>query len=66
MVDIQTNVEFQSLTLSPTQSLGPPRFQIDVHDIHEIKFGRSTYAWKEGEINLPMALAPCPTRIRFD
>jgi hypothetical protein len=29
-VEIQSNLEFQSLTLSPTQSIGSPQFQIDV------------------------------------
>jgi hypothetical protein len=31
-VEITSNSEFQSLTSSPTQSLGPPRLQIDVKD----------------------------------
>jgi hypothetical protein len=29
-VEVQSNSEFQSLSSSPTQSLGPPRLQIDV------------------------------------
>jgi hypothetical protein len=48
-VKIQSNSEFQSLTSSPTQSLGPPRLQINVQDAYEIRFGCSTYAQKEGE-----------------
>jgi hypothetical protein len=35
-VEIQSNSEFQSLTLSPTQSPGLPRLQIDVHDAYKI------------------------------
>jgi hypothetical protein len=31
-VEVQANSEFRSLTLSPTQSLGPPCLQIDVQD----------------------------------
>jgi hypothetical protein len=31
-VEIQSNSEFPSLTLSPTQSLGPPQIQCDIHD----------------------------------
>jgi hypothetical protein len=58
MVEIQSNLEFQSLTSSPTQSLGPPRLQIDVHDVYEIGFGRSTYSRKEEEINVLLALVP--------
>jgi hypothetical protein len=46
-VEIQSNLEFLSLTLSPTHSPGPPRLQIDVQDVYDIRFGRSTYARKE-------------------
>jgi hypothetical protein len=35
-VEIQSNSEFQNLTMSPTRSLGPPRLQIDVQDPCEI------------------------------
>jgi hypothetical protein len=45
-MEIQSNSEFQSLTLSLTQSLGPPWLQIDVHDAYNIIFGCSTYAQK--------------------
>jgi hypothetical protein len=45
-VEIQSNLEFQSLTSSSTQSSGPPRLQIYVHD---------AYAQKEDEITFPMA-----------
>jgi hypothetical protein len=31
-VEVQANSESRSLTLSPTQSLGPPCLQIDVQD----------------------------------
>jgi hypothetical protein len=50
-VEIKSNSEFQSLTLSLTRGLGPPRIQIDVQDAYEIGFGHSTYAQKEDEIN---------------
>jgi hypothetical protein len=49
-LEIQSNLEFQSLTLSKTQNPGPPRLQIDVQGAYEIGFGHSTYAWKEDEI----------------
>jgi hypothetical protein len=42
MVEIKSNSELQSLTVSPTQGLGPPQLQIDVQDAYEIGFGRST------------------------
>jgi hypothetical protein len=45
-VEIQSNSEFQSLTPSPTQSLGPHWLKIDVHDAYKIRFRCSTYAWK--------------------
>jgi hypothetical protein len=62
-VKIQSNLEFQSLTLSPTESLGPPRLQINVQDAYEIEFARSTYARKEDVITFPMA--PVPSKIGF-
>jgi hypothetical protein len=65
-VEIQSNLEFQSLTSSPTQSLGPPQIQIDVQDAYEIGFGRSTYERKEDEVNVPVALVIGPTKIGFD
>jgi hypothetical protein len=55
-VEIQSNLEFQSLTSSPARSLGPPQLQIDVNDAYEIGFGRSTYERKKDEINFPMPL----------
>jgi hypothetical protein len=42
---------------SPTQSLGPPRIQIDVQIAYDLHFGRSTYARKYKEITFPMAPA---------
>jgi phosphoribosylanthranilate isomerase len=45
-VEIQSNLEFQSLTSSSTQSSGPPQLQIYVQD---------AYAQKEDEITFPMA-----------
>jgi hypothetical protein len=65
-VEIQSNSEFQSLTLSPTRSSGPPRLQIDVLDTYHIVFGHTTYTGKEDETNFPMALVLGPTKIGFD
>jgi hypothetical protein len=48
---------------SPTQSLGPPRIQIDIQIAYGHHFGRYTYAWKAKEITVPMALVSCPTKI---
>jgi hypothetical protein len=48
-VEIQTNSEFYSLTLSSTQSLRPPCIQIDAQDAYDLWFGHSTYAWKTNE-----------------
>jgi hypothetical protein len=57
----QTNSELQSS--SPTRSPGPPRIQIEVQIAYNLCFGRSTYARKAKEINIPMAPVPCPTKI---
>jgi hypothetical protein len=57
----QSNSEL--LSLSPTQSPGPPCIQIDVQIAYDIHFGRSTYARKSKEIAFPMALVSCPTKI---
>jgi hypothetical protein len=35
-VEVQANSESRSLTLSPTQSLGPPCLQIDAHDASDL------------------------------
>jgi hypothetical protein len=48
----QSNSELPSS--SPTQSLGPPRIQIDVHIAYNLYFGHSTYARKYKEITFPM------------
>jgi hypothetical protein len=40
---------------SPTQSLGPPRIQIDVQIAYALRFRCFTYAQKAKEINFPMA-----------
>jgi hypothetical protein len=40
----QSNSELPSL--SPTQSPGPPRIQIDVQIAYDLRFGCSTYARK--------------------
>jgi hypothetical protein len=57
----QSNSELPSL--SPTQSPGPPRIQIDVQIAYDLHFGRSTYARKAKEITFPMTPVPCPTKI---
>jgi hypothetical protein len=38
----QSNSELPSL--SPTQSSGPPRIQIDIQIAYDLRLGRSTYA----------------------
>jgi hypothetical protein len=65
-VEIQSNLEFQSLTLSFTRSTRPPWLQIDVQDAYEIRFRRSTYAREEDEITISMALVPSPNKIGLD
>jgi hypothetical protein len=65
-VEIQSNSKFRCLTSSLTQSAGPPWLQIYVHDAYEVRFGRSTYARREDEINIPMSLVLGPTKIGFD
>jgi hypothetical protein len=62
-VEIQTNSEFQSLILSPTQSPGLPCIQINAQYIYDLQFGRSTYAWKDKEINLPTPSVSSSTKI---
>jgi hypothetical protein len=57
----QSNSEL--LSLSPTQSLGPPRIQIDVLIAYNTSFGSSIDARKAKEINFPMAPVSCPTNI---
>jgi hypothetical protein len=59
----QSNSELPSL--SPTQSPGPPRIQIDVQIAYYLRFRCSTYARKAKEITFPMALVSCPTKIGF-
>jgi hypothetical protein len=57
----QSNSELPSL--SPTQSSGPPRIQIDIQIAYNLHFGHSTYEQKAKEIIFPMALVSCPTKI---
>jgi hypothetical protein len=57
----QSNSEL--LSLSPTQSPGPPRIQINVQIAYNIRFGRSTYARKDKEVTFPMVPVSCPTKI---
>jgi hypothetical protein len=65
-VEIQSNSEFHSLTLSPTQSPRPLYLHIDVQEAYKIGFVCSTYAQKEDEINFPMVSVPRPNKIGFD
>jgi hypothetical protein len=58
----QSNSELPSL--SPTRSPGPSHIQIDVQIGYDLRFGCSTYARKAKEINFPMALVPCPNKIK--
>jgi hypothetical protein len=58
----QSNTEL--LSSCPTRSSGPPSIQIDVQIAYDLRFGRSTYAPKAKHIAIPMALVPCPTKIR--
>jgi hypothetical protein len=53
-VEIQTNLEFQSLTSGSTQSIGPPCIQIEFQDACDHRFGYSTIGWKNKEIRFPM------------
>jgi hypothetical protein len=57
----QTNSELPSL--SPTQSPGPPRIQIDVQIAYDLHFGHSTYARKAKEITFLMELVLWQTKI---
>jgi hypothetical protein len=57
----QSNSELPSS--SPTQSLEPPRIQIDVQIAYDLRFGCSTYARKDKEITLLMELVSCLTQI---
>jgi hypothetical protein len=57
----QSNSELSSL--SPTRSPGPHRIQIDVQIAYDLRFGRSTYAQKAQDINFPMTLVSCQTKI---
>jgi hypothetical protein len=65
-VEVQYNSEFQSLTSSPTRSLGPHRLQIDVQDAYEIGFKPPRHGRKEDKINFPMELVSSPAKIGFD
>jgi hypothetical protein len=60
----QSNSELPSS--SPTRSLGLPHIQIDVQIAYDLHFGRSIYARKYMEINFPMELVSCPTKIGVD
>jgi hypothetical protein len=66
--DVHNKVANQSnselLSLSPTQSLGPPRIQIDIQIAYDLRFRRSTYARKAKEITFRMEPVLCPTKMR--
>jgi hypothetical protein len=49
---------------SPTQSPRPPCIQNDVQIAYDLRFGRSTYTRKAKEIDFPIALFSCLTKIR--
>jgi hypothetical protein len=57
----QSNSELSSSSL--TRSTGPPCIQINVQIAYDLRFGRSTYAWKAKVIAFPMTLVSCPTKI---
>jgi hypothetical protein len=59
----QSNSELPSSSL--TQSLGPPRIQIDIQIAYNLRFGHSTYARKAKEITFSMTPVPCTTKIGF-
>jgi hypothetical protein len=40
-VEVQSNLEFQSLTYSITRSPGPSQLQIDLQDAYKIRFAHS-------------------------
>jgi hypothetical protein len=61
-VEIQSNSELWSLTSSPTRSPEPLYLQIDTHDVSDLRFHRSTYAWKDTEINFPIPPVPWSTK----
>jgi hypothetical protein len=65
--DVHANVVNQSNSelpsSSPTQSIGPPHIQIDVHIAYDLRFGCSTYALKAKEITFLMEPVPYPTKI---
>jgi hypothetical protein len=50
-------------SLSPTRSPGPPRIQIDVQIVYDLRFGHSTHSRKDKEITFPMAPVSCPTKM---
>jgi hypothetical protein len=65
--DVHENVANQSNSelpsLSPTQSPGPPRIQIDAQIAYDLRLGCSTYARKAKKIAFPMESVSCPTKI---
>jgi hypothetical protein len=67
--DVHEKVANQSNSVlpssSPTRSPGPPRIQIDVQIVYNLRFVRSTYVRKAKEITFPMEQVPCPTKIGF-
>jgi hypothetical protein len=65
-VEIQSNLEFQSLTSSPTRSPGPSHLQIDVHDAYKIGFGCSIYVRKDDELIFSMSPVSWLTKTGFD
>jgi hypothetical protein len=56
----QSNLKLSSL--SPTQSPGPPRIQIDVQIAYDLRFEHSIYARKAKEIIFPLELVSFPNK----
>jgi hypothetical protein len=65
-VEIQLNLELQSLTSSPTQSARPPCLQIDTQNVYDLRFGLSTCPWKDKKILFPMQLLTWSSKIKVD
>jgi hypothetical protein len=63
MVEVQANSESKSLTSSPTRSPGPSCLEVHIEDTSGLRFGGSTYAWKEKEITFSMPPVSWSTKI---
>jgi hypothetical protein len=69
MSNILVSFQFLEITLIyfpylfPIRSLGSPYLQINIHNAYDLRFGRSSYAWKDKEIRLLTQLVPWSTTI---